>query len=310
MKRGIPLNELDPMPLDPTPPESRKRVVLTSKEAAAGFGRALCENANNLLADGKLDATEALALKQWLEACGESDLPALNYVREEVQRYTIGGEILPWELGRLQLALERILPAADRAIAKAARKKAEAEMEAREEAESEASREAKRQVWESRRTSGAEESPTKAQLKFIEDLGGTVSPDATKRDASETIGRLLAERESSESEPPGSPQSAKKATDEKLHQALAGHKVKEGQTVYEICLPARQPYEGKATLKQKDLIWSLGFKDQAVIDSLGKWQASALIDQIKAQQNSSGSSVLLGLIIVVVAIVVVVKLLS
>jgi hypothetical protein len=101
------------MPADPTSAEGRKRVVLTAKEVAEGFGRALAENTNNLLADGKLDAAEAAALKQWLEACGESDLPALNYIREEVRHYAADGEILPWQLGRLQLALERILPPSD-----------------------------------------------------------------------------------------------------------------------------------------------------------------------------------------------------
>jgi len=298
------------MSSDPAPSQGRKRVVLTAKEAAEGFGRALAENTNNLLSDGKLDAREAAALKQWLEACGESDLPALNYLREEVQRYAADGEILPWELGRLQLALERILPPTDRAIAKAARIRAEAQIEANEAAESEASRETRRQNLERRRAPKTDDSATMAQVKFIEDLGGTIPTGTTKDEASELIGRLLAEREegagnSDSSSPPPS----KKTGDTKLMKALDAHKIKPGQTVFDVSLPARQPYEGKATLKQKDLIWSLGIKDQAVIDSLGKWQASALIDQIKLQQKS-GSGPALILLITIVVVVAILAILS
>ncbi|MDP3070964.1 MAG: hypothetical protein Q8N18_11790 [Opitutaceae bacterium] len=296
------------MPSDPAPSHGRKRVVLTAKEAAEGFGRTLAENTNNLLADGKLDAREAVALKQWLEACGESDLPALNYLREEVQRYAADGEILPWELGRLQLALERILPPADRAIAKAARNKAEAQMEASEATESEASRETRRQDFERRRAPATDDSATMAQVKFIEDLGGTIPTGTTKHQASELIGRLLAEREEvAGNSNSTSPPSSKKAGDTKLMKATNAHKIKPGQTVFDVSLPARQPYEGKATLKQKDLIWSLGFKDQAVIDSLGKWQASALIDQMKSQRKPGSGPALILLIFIVIAVALVAK---
>lgn len=47
-------------------------------------------------------------------------------------------------------------------------------------------------------------------------------------------------------------------------------------------LPEKEPYEGKATQKQKQKIWSLGYQDTAVIDGLGKKQASAVIDQLNA----------------------------
>lgn len=48
----------------------------------------------------------------------------------------------------------------------------------------------------------------------------------------------------------------------------------------EIDIPEKQPYEGKATQKQKQKVWELGFAEQEVIDDLGKAQASALIDQL------------------------------
>lgn len=48
----------------------------------------------------------------------------------------------------------------------------------------------------------------------------------------------------------------------------------------EIDIPEKQPYEGKATQKQKQKVWELGFAEQEVINELGKSQASALIDQL------------------------------
>ncbi|NQY89538.1 MAG: hypothetical protein HRT51_17695 [Colwellia sp.] len=48
----------------------------------------------------------------------------------------------------------------------------------------------------------------------------------------------------------------------------------------EIDIPEQHIYEGKATQKQKKLIYDLGFDEQETIDSLGKVQASELIDQL------------------------------
>jgi hypothetical protein len=183
-------------------------------------------------------------------------------------------------------------------------------MDAREAADSEAAQEAKRQDWEKRRAPPTDECATQAQLKFIEDLGGTIPINARKHEASELIGRLLAEREASESVTTTPTRSLKKDGDSKLRDMLASHRIKPGQTTFDVCLPARQPYEGKATLKQRDLIWHLGFRDQAVIDSLGKWQASALIDQIKTHKKQGGSSVILFLIVIVFAAVIFVRWLS
>ena len=45
-------------------------------------------------------------------------------------------------------------------------------------------------------------------------------------------------------------------------------------------VPEKQPYEGKATQKQKQKLWDLGLRNTKTIDELGKRQASALIDQI------------------------------
>lgn len=69
-------------------------------------------------------------------------------------------------------------------------------------------------------------------------------------------------------------------------------------------IPARHPYELKATPKQKNYLWNLGFQDQAIIDDLGKDQASALIDQLSRAKRGSGvgagllvSIILIGLVV-------------
>jgi hypothetical protein len=72
-----------------------------------------------------------------------------------------------------------------------------------------------------------------------------------------------------------------------LESAISAHK-KQGNkenTTYDITLPERLPYEANATMKQKDYLWGLGIRDQAILDSLGKWQASAMIDQISNVRN-------------------------
>jgi hypothetical protein len=47
-----------------------------------------------------------------------------------------------------------------------------------------------------------------------------------------------------------------------------------------IVLPEKQPYEGRATQKQKQKLWDLGYREQQVIDRSGKRQASILIEQL------------------------------
>lgn len=50
--------------------------------------------------------------------------------------------------------------------------------------------------------------------------------------------------------------------------------------IFKYDLPEREPYEGKATMKQKQYLWDMGFREQNVIDELGKKQASYLIDHL------------------------------
>lgn len=54
-------------------------------------------------------------------------------------------------------------------------------------------------------------------------------------------------------------------------------------------IPEKQPYEGKATQKQKQKIWELGCSDEKIIDELGKQQASWLIDNLIEAQRKRGA---------------------
>ena len=67
-------------------------------------------------------------------------------------------------------------------------------------------------------------------------------------------------------------------------------------------IPDRRPYEPSATMKQKDFLWGLGVQDQALLEALGKWQASAMIDQIKQKQNGSSTGCIVVLAIAIVII--------
>ena len=48
-----------------------------------------------------------------------------------------------------------------------------------------------------------------------------------------------------------------------------------------LTIPDKEPYEGKATMRQKKRIWELGYKNQEIINTLGKSQASSIIKQIQ-----------------------------
>jgi hypothetical protein len=66
-----------------------------------------------------------------------------------------------------------------------------------------------------------------------------------------------------------------------------------GGTSVHFDLPQRRPYEPKATKKQKDLLWALGVQDVPFLEALRKWQAVAMIDQIKAKLSKEGNRALL-----------------
>ena len=180
---------------DDTAKKKAVRVALTKTHAAEGLGRELIELSRTLLADGKFELRELEELKAWLAKVPDDSIPAIRFLKEEIQRYVADGEIYDWELSRLQAALIRVIPPKDREDAKMARNEAARvewaqrapEREAAQRASAECShalRERYADVW-------AKEPATEAQLDFIRDLGGDLSPSATKLEALEMIDRLL-----------------------------------------------------------------------------------------------------------------------
>jgi hypothetical protein len=78
-----------------------------------------------------------------------------------------------------------------------------------------------------------------------------------------------------------------------------------------ITVPDKLPFEGRATQKQKQMIWDLGFHNQEIIAELGKKQASEVITQLKLAHGRGmkinegfKGAIRPGIIIVVCALVI------
>lgn len=189
---------------DEIPKKRGARVALTKKEAAEDLGRELIRLSREWLADGRLDERELDELKVWLAKIPDDALPAIRFLKEEVERYLADGVIYEWELLRLQAALIRILPPEERAEAKAAKDEAARkayelaapERKARQIRNQEASAVRSRALRERYADEWANEPATDAQLEYIRDLGGSISPSASKLQASDTIDRLLGNKAS------------------------------------------------------------------------------------------------------------------
>lgn len=73
-------------------------------------------------------------------------------------------------------------------------------------------------------------------------------------------------------------------------------------------IPEKEPYEGKATQKQKQKLWELGIQDRDIIDNLGKKQASYLIGRSlqthrdRGNSQSSSRMVVFGFVILAAAV--------
>lgn len=180
---------------DDAPKKKAVRVALTKTQAAQGLGRELIELSRGWLADGKFDPRELKELKTWLSNVPDESLPAIRFLKEEVQRYIENGEIYDWELARLHAALIRVIPPKDREQANAARNeisRVECEQGAPErEAARHRSAEQSREIRERHSERWAKKPATEAQLEFIRNLGGQLPLGASMLEASEMIDRLL-----------------------------------------------------------------------------------------------------------------------
>jgi hypothetical protein len=175
------------------------RVALTKTQAAEGLGLELVKLASGWLEDGKLSESELEALKDWLKRCPTESIPAVRFLREEVQHYFADGRLEDWKLDRLFSSLARVIPPAERAGANEARKKSRKAQEKAERPAREAKRAAafkeSRAYWLTMQQRYGEEwagePASEAQLEYIRELGGSLPERASKLDASRMIDSLL-----------------------------------------------------------------------------------------------------------------------
>jgi hypothetical protein len=80
-----------------------------------------------------------------------------------------------------------------------------------------------------------------------------------------------------------------------------------------VTIPDKEPFEGKATQKQKQYLWTLGYQDEEAIADLGKKQASAIIDQLKRAHDRTEKitdgivTIILAGVVLVVCIIVIIR---
>lgn len=99
------------------------RVSLTKADLESQYGKHLLELCTCIAADGKLELEEIKALRRWLrENHAESNLGAAKSLHHVMRRITADGVIDRDELLDLFLAVERVIPVAQRtAVAEARR---------------------------------------------------------------------------------------------------------------------------------------------------------------------------------------------
>jgi hypothetical protein len=114
------------------------RVYLTNPELATDAGKQLLELTVRIAADGLIEPSEIEELHTWLAANkGNDRVAAIPYLTEMLSRITADGVVDRDELVQLHLAVERVIPAAQRKAAVQARKQ-------RESAEKERAQESRR----------------------------------------------------------------------------------------------------------------------------------------------------------------------
>jgi hypothetical protein len=85
---------------------------------SAGAGAELLVLCETITADGSVTADEAEQLRAWLDDNASTDLPAVQFLAETVNRILADGHVTPDERRELHQALERVLPPETRQQAK------------------------------------------------------------------------------------------------------------------------------------------------------------------------------------------------
>lgn len=147
--------------------QETRRVTLTKLQLSTNAGRALRDLLGNIAEDGALTDAEISELGRWLNAA-RADFPAIGHLQETLADVLRDGIVTDAERRIVLRQIERVLPKEDREEVQFARR-ALVELSHVE----------------------SELDPTDAQLRYIAGLGGKISKDASRDDASAIIDTLL-----------------------------------------------------------------------------------------------------------------------
>lgn len=123
-----------------------RRVSLTKSERSSGIGAELLALCQTVTDDGYLSKDEISELRRWLKDNRDTDLPAVAFLHETVERILADRRITREERQELYQAIELVLPPEARREAVDARREAESEREHRDRIKHEADRAASREV--------------------------------------------------------------------------------------------------------------------------------------------------------------------
>jgi len=160
-------------------PSATQRLAISKNDMASEVGRKLVKVLSQVLADGEVTENEVLALRKWLEGASKlSNIPGINFLREEIESVLADGKIDELEAELLVNSILRVLPTSERQPLKDAVSQAKSKQ-----------RDAKRGEQERIRSM-----PTERQTGFIQSLGGKLDSNATRQEASDLIDQLLQNR--------------------------------------------------------------------------------------------------------------------
>lgn len=156
-----------------------KRVTLTKAHAASAFGRSLIAFFHAAAEDRELSLEDVKQLAALLRAA-PPDIPAAEFLRELTTEILRDGVVDDLEAYQLRLAIERVVPLAERASIKSKLSDIQRPVVARLQPDAE----------DDDDVDIDEEPATERQLAFIKTLGGAPLPGLTKWAASDLINEL------------------------------------------------------------------------------------------------------------------------
>lgn len=175
------------------------RITLTKAHIASEHGKRLIQLILEIGLDGELSENELTKLGFWLQTA-PSEIPAIRHLRELIVEAQIDGVISADERKILHKQIERALPPTERERLVIARKAFEEKRRAEQQAQAKREKEERERLREEESATRDKEreerfreynKATEAQRRYVKGLGGSLSENATKSEASEVIERLL-----------------------------------------------------------------------------------------------------------------------